>query len=128
MGAVEAEATATLAPIEIERDEESHLSELEPGQACLIVRRGPTAGTKFVLDKEVVSIGRNPESDIFLNDISVSRRHAEVRHESGRYSVTDLGSLNGTYLNRQRVDRSELSSGDEVQVGKFKLLFLAAPV
>ncbi len=124
MGTVEAEATATFSAIEAEADEEAQLAELEPGQACLIVRRGPAAGTKFILDKEVVAVGRHPQSDIFLNDITVSRRHAEVRRENEGYSVTDLGSLNGTYVNRERVDRSEMSSGDELQIGKFRLLFL----
>ena len=127
MGTVEAEATATFSAIESEADEEAHLGELDPGQACLIVRRGPAAGTKFILDKELVAVGRHPQSDIFLNDITVSRRHAEIRREAGSYLVTDLGSLNGTYVNRERVDKGEVASGDELQIGKFRLLFLAAP-
>lgn len=126
MGASEPDSTAMFAAVE-EADEETHLHDLEPGQACLIVRRGPAAGTKFVLDKPLVAVGRHPQSDIFLNDITVSRRHAEVRLEGTDYMVTDLGSLNGTYVNRERVDRSELSSGDELQIGKFRLLFLASP-
>jgi hypothetical protein len=125
MGTVEAEVTSTLSPIEVEAEEEAHLRELEPGQACLIVRRGPAAGTKFLLDREVVTVGRHRESDIFLNDITVSRRHAELHRDGDRYSVTDLGSLNGTYVNRSRVDSSKLTNGDELQVGKFRLLFLA---
>src|ERR1041385_1020957 len=88
--AVEAEATATLAPIEAEAEEETHLRELEPGQACLLVRRGPAAGTKFTLDGDIVTVGRHPQSDIFLNDITVSRRHAELRRSGGtRYGVQD---------------------------------------
>jgi pSer/pThr/pTyr-binding forkhead associated (FHA) protein len=122
---VEAEATATLAPIEVESEEDAHLRDLTSGQACLIVRRGPAAGTKFTLDGDVVTVGRHPQSDIFLNDITVSRRHAELRRSGTKYSVADLGSLNGTYVNRSRVDSSSLSSGDELQVGKFRLLFLA---
>lgn len=125
MGAVEAEATSSLSPIEAEAEEEGHLSELEPGQACLIVRRGPAAGTKFLLDRDLVTVGRHRESDIFLNDITVSRRHAELRRDGTRYAVSDLGSLNGTYVNRARVDSSTLASGDELQIGKFRLLFLA---
>jgi hypothetical protein len=126
MGASEADATATLEAIEVQADEELHLADLEPGQACLIVRRGPAAGTKFLLDKSIVAVGRHPQSDIFLNDITVSRRHAEIeRDASSTYQVTDLGSLNGTYVNRERVDRAPISSGDELQVGKFRLLFLA---
>ncbi len=127
MGTVEAEATATFPVVEVESDEEAQLAELEPGQACLIVRRGPAAGTKFILDKDLVAVGRHPQSDIFLNDITVSRRHAEIRRENSGYIVTDLGSLNGTYVNRERVDKSELASGDELQIGKFRLLFLAQP-
>src|SRR5687767_10848437 len=124
MGSVEAEATATLAPIEVETEEETHIRDLEPGQACLIVRRGPAAGTKFTLDTDTVTVGRHPQSDIFLNDITVSRRHAELRREGEGYAVADLGSLNGTYVNRSRVDSSPLASGDELQIGKFRLLFL----
>ena len=125
MGSADAESTAMFSPVEGDTDEETHLKDLEPGQACLIVRRGPSAGTKFILDKGLVAVGRHPQSDIFLNDITVSRRHAEVRLEDDAYVVTDLGSLNGTYVNRERVDRSELASGDELQIGKFRLLFLA---
>ena len=125
MGSVEAESTAMFQAVEPESDEDTHLKDLEPGQACLIVRRGPAAGTKFILDKKVVAVGRHPQSDIFLNDITVSRRHAEVRLEGDAYTVSDLGSLNGTYVNRERVDRSEVASGDELQIGKFRLLFLA---
>ena len=122
---VEAEATATLAPIEVETEEDTHLKELQSGQAALIVRRGPAAGTKFTLDGDLVTVGRHPQSDIFLNDITVSRRHAELRRTGSKYAVADLGSLNGTYVNRSRVDSSNLSSGDELQIGKFRLLFLA---
>ena len=95
----------------------------------MIVRRGPAAGTKFTMDGDIVTVGRHPQSDIFLNDITVSRRHAELAarraRAAGKYEVTDLGSLNGTYVNRARVDSSVLSSGDELQIGKFRLLFLA---
>jgi pSer/pThr/pTyr-binding forkhead associated (FHA) protein len=73
----------------------------------------------------VVTIGRHPESDVFLDDITVSRRHVEVRHNEGAFWAHDVGSLNGTYLNRERIDAAPLSSGDELQVGKFRLLFLA---
>lgn len=125
MGGVEAEATATLAPIEIETEESALIRELSPGQACLIVRRGPSAGTKFTFDTDVVTVGRHQQSDVFLNDITVSRRHAELRRDGAKYSVADLGSLNGTYVNRSRVDSSSLSTGDELQIGKFRLLFLA---
>ncbi len=98
------------------------------GGAVLVVTRGPNSGSRFVLsprDAGVVTIGRHPESDVFLDDITVSRRHAEVRREGGAYWAYDVGSLNGTYLNRQSIDAALLSNGDELQVGKFRLLFLA---
>lgn len=94
-----------------------------PG-AHLVVQRGPKAGSRIALDVALVTAGRHPESDIFLDDITVSRRHAEIRGDGSRYEVLDVGSLNGTYVNRQRIDRSELSNGDEVQIGKFKLVFV----
>ncbi len=112
---------------ELEEEGQEALEDLAPGQALLLVRRGPNAGSKFLVDKEVVSAGRHPESDIFLNDITVSRRHLEIQNEGGRYFVKDAGSLNGSYVNRERVEVAELSSGDEIQIGKFKLVFLAAP-
>jgi hypothetical protein len=98
------------------------------GGAVLVVTRGPNSGSRFVLSPDgggTVTIGRHPESDVFLDDITVSRRHAEVRYRDGGYWAHDVGSLNGTYLNRQRIDNAPLSTGDEVQVGKFRLLFLA---
>jgi pSer/pThr/pTyr-binding forkhead associated (FHA) protein len=97
--------------------------ELEPGQALLMMQRGPNAGSRFFVDQDVTTIGRHPESDIFLDDVTVSRKHAEVRREGGTFYVHDVGSLNGTYVNQTRVDDTELASGDEVQVGKFKLSF-----
>ena len=93
--------------------------------AMLVVQRGSKAGSRFALDKDVVTAGRHPDSDIFLDDITVSRRHAELRRVSdGTWLACDTGSLNGTYLNRERVDTAILKSGDELQIGKFKLVFL----
>ncbi len=101
------------------------LPDLPDGGGMLWVKRGPNAGSKFVLEAEVVRAGRHPDSDIFLDDITVSRRHAEfARRESG-YVVRDVGSLNGTYLNRERIEEALLANGDEVQIGKFKLVYLA---
>jgi hypothetical protein len=102
------------------------LEELEADQGVLVVKRGPNAGSTFLLDKDRTSAGRHPSSDIFLDDITVSRRHAEVMREGQRFLVKDVGSLNGTYVNRERVDVAELASGDELQIGKFKLMFFAA--
>jgi pSer/pThr/pTyr-binding forkhead associated (FHA) protein len=123
------DTTITFMPGELESDleEEIHVSpeELEGGRGVLIVRRGPNAGSKFFLDTPVTQIGRHPDSDIFLDDITVSRRHAEIRQAEGAgFSLHDVGSLNGTYVNRERVEEAELRSGDEIQIGKFKLVFL----
>lgn len=101
------------------------VSEMQAGSGVLVVKRGPDVGAKYLLDPEVTSVGRHPESDIFLDDITVSRRHAEFIRRGGGYVVKDVGSLNGTYVNRERIDEAELKSGDEVQVGKFKLVYLS---
>ncbi len=100
------------------------LEGLAVGQALLVVKRGPNAGSRFQLDKALVNAGRHPESDIFLDDVTVSRRHAEFRRVGDGYEVSDVGSLNGTYVNREPIEQSALSNGDEVQIGKFRLVFL----
>jgi len=89
----------------------------------MVVKRGPNAGSRFSLDKDLVSAGRHPDSDIFLDDITVSRRHAEIVRSGDDYRVRDVGSLNGTYLNRERIEDAPLRNGDELQIGKFKLVF-----
>lgn len=98
-----------------------------PGAASgmLVVRQGSKRGSRIALDAERIQIGRHPESDIFLDDITVSRRHAEILLTGDGHEVLDAGSLNGTYVNRDRVDRGPLSDGDELQVGKFKLVYVA---
>jgi hypothetical protein len=101
---------------------------LAPGSALLVVKRGPNAGSRFLLDQDVTSAGRHPDSDIFLDDVTVSRRHAEFRREGSGYTVHDVGSLNGTYVNRERIESAPLSGGDEVQIGKFRLVYLTAAV
>jgi pSer/pThr/pTyr-binding forkhead associated (FHA) protein len=100
---------------------------LPAGTALLAVRRGPNAGARFLLDHDVTTSGRHPDSDIFLDDVTVSRRHAEFHRESGVFTVRDVGSLNGTYVNRERVESATLGNGDEVQIGKFRLVFIAGP-
>ena len=100
---------------------------LPPGMALLVVRRGPNAGARFLLDHDVTTSGRHPDSDIFLDDVTVSRRHAEFHRDAGTFTVRDVGSLNGTYVNRERVEAATLSNGDEVQIGKFRLMFVAGP-
>lgn len=99
---------------------------LPAGSALLIVQRGPGAGSRYLLDTDVVSAGRHPESDIFLDDITVSRRHVEFHRAEGSYRVHDVGSLNGTYVNRDRIDDALLQNGDEVRIGKFRLVFFAS--
>lgn len=125
----DASTTITFLPGELESDldEEIHISpeELEGGRGVLVVKRGPNAGSKFFLDTDVTTIGRHPESEIFLDDITVSRRHAEIRRSAAGFSLNDIGSLNGTYVNRERVEDGDLHSGDEIQIGKFKLVFLS---
>jgi pSer/pThr/pTyr-binding forkhead associated (FHA) protein len=123
------EHTITLAPIDADTDEDLAVGvdDLPDGAATLVVTRGPGSGSRFLLDADVVQVGRHPESDIFLDDVTVSRRHAELARVDGGWRVRDVGSLNGTYVNRQRIeDEVVLANGDEVQIGRFKLVFLTA--
>jgi FHA domain-containing protein/zinc ribbon protein len=120
LATAEAEGTGEEAELAVSLDE------LEPGQGLLVIMRGSEAGSKFLLDKDITTCGRHPSSDIFLDDITVSRRHAEILREDTRFLVKDTGSLNGSYVNRERVDVAELVSGDELQIGKFKLMFFTA--
>ena len=121
--------TITIAPVEVgdlEEEQAVSVTDLPDGMGMLVVKRGPNAGSRFALEADVTKAGRHPESDIFLDDITVSRRHAEfVRQDTG-YLVRDVGSLNGTYLNRERIEETRMTNGDEVQIGKFKLVFLSA--
>jgi pSer/pThr/pTyr-binding forkhead associated (FHA) protein len=97
---------------------------LASDSAMLVVKRGPNAGSRFLLDQPVTSAGRHPSSDVFLDDMTVSRRHAEFRQDSGEIRVVDIGSLNGTYVNRAVVDSRVLTNGDEIQMGTFRLVFV----
>ena len=101
--------------------------QLPPGMALLVVRRGPNAGARFLLDHDITTSGRHPDSDIFLDDVTVSRRHAEFHRSPHGFTVRDVGSLNGTYVNRERVESATLNNSDEVQIGKFRLVFIAGP-
>ncbi|HEU4866913.1 MAG TPA: FHA domain-containing protein [Actinomycetota bacterium] len=98
------------------------VEEIEEGKAVLVVKKGPEAGTNFFLEKDVVTCGRDAASDIFLDDVTVSRRHAEIRRDSSGFKIVDSDSLNGTFVNRNRVDSAALKNGDEIQIGKFKLV------
>jgi len=98
---------------------------LPVGNAMLVVQRGPGSGNRFLLDKDLVQAGRHPNSDIFLDDVTVSRRHADFNRTGATFTVRDSGSLNGTYVNRDRIDEVLLKDGDEVQIGKYRLMFYA---
>jgi len=105
----------------------SPIEDLPAGSALLVVKRGPNAGSRFLLDQPVTSAGRHPGSDIFLDDVTVSRRHAEFRWENGDVRIIDVGSLNGTYVNREPAQSAVLVNGDEVLIGKFRLVFMTTP-
>ena len=98
---------------------------LPAGHALLVVQRGPSAGSRFLLDQDEVTAGRHNDSEIFLDDVTVSRRHAVFTREGGEFSVADAGSLNGTYVNRDRIDKVILRDSDEVQIGKYRLVFFS---
>ncbi len=124
------ETTITFLPNEstgelVEEELSVSLDEVPAEAGVLVVKRGPNAGSRFALEDDVVHAGRHPDSEIFLDDITVSRRHAEFQRQGGGVVVRDVGSLNGTYLNRERIEEAPLHNGDEVQIGKFKLVFLA---
>jgi pSer/pThr/pTyr-binding forkhead associated (FHA) protein len=110
------------------RVDDGTVASLRPGTALLRVDHGPNAGSRFLLDAEVTTVGRHPNSDIFLDDVTVSRKHAQFLRAEGGFAVKDVGSLNGTYVNRSRIDvPTSLQTGDEVQIGKFRLLVHLAP-
>ncbi|MDR1441084.1 MAG: FHA domain-containing protein [Bifidobacteriaceae bacterium] len=100
---------------------------LPPTSALLVVLRGPNAGSRFLLDADSTTAGRSTKADIFLDDVTVSRRHANFDRSGTGFAVRDLGSLNGTYVNRERVDQAVLAAGDEVQIGKYRLTFHPSP-
>ena len=98
---------------------------LPVGHALLVVQKGPGAGSRFLLDIDTVAAGRHPHSEIFLDDVTVSRRHAVFERSGSTFNVSDAGSLNGTYVNRDRIEEVQLQDGDEVQIGKYRLVFFA---
>lgn len=131
-----ARTTAHLDPVEtgadlrasgVEADVKAAIEALPPGSALLVVQYGPSAGARFLLEVGRVTAGRDTKADIFLDDITVSRRHCEFLNESGVVTVRDVGSLNGTYVNRSRTEESTLRAGDEVQIGKFRFTFHPSP-
>ncbi len=132
------DATATISigtPPEKADTSDRHLSPVDAaavdalpaGSAMLVVQKGPSAGSRFLLDQDEVTAGRHNDSEIFLDDVTVSRRHAVFTREGGEFSVADAGSLNGTYVNRDRIDKVVLKDSDEVQIGKYRLVFFSGP-
>ena len=122
--------TITFVPIdqqgELEEEFQVPITELSHGFGILVIKRGPNPGSRHKLEKEITTVGRHPDSDIFLDDITVSRRHVEFIKTEFGYKIKDVGSLNVTYLNRERIEEAELANSDEIQIGKFKLVFLEA--
>jgi pSer/pThr/pTyr-binding forkhead associated (FHA) protein len=125
---VDDDTTAALALIEDRQNLEVELGDildqLPAGLGLLVVRRGPNAGSTYVLDLDVTRLGRHPDSEIFLDDVTVSRRHAVIDRRPDGYEISDGGSLNGTYLDHERVERAALRDMQEIQVGRFVLTFV----
>jgi pSer/pThr/pTyr-binding forkhead associated (FHA) protein len=99
------------------------IADLAEGQGLVIVARGPNAGSTYLVDADAVTVGRHPDSTIFLDDITVSRRHSVIERVDDDFRIRDVGSLNGTYVNHDRVDEAAITNGDEIQVGRFVLVF-----
>ena len=119
------ETTQTYTPEEV-GDDDGPLEELATDGPALVVRSGGgRAGEQFIPQDERTTVGRSPDCDIFLDDVTVSRKHAVLLEQSGDYRIEDLGSLNGTFVNRKRIEApTQLESGDEVQIGKYRLSFI----
>lgn len=111
----------------LDAQEVAAVDALPSGSALLIVKRGASDGSRFLLDTDVTLAGRHPNADIFLDDVTVSRKHVQFVRSGSQFEVKDLASLNGTYLNGARIDVAPLANGDEVQIGKFKLTFYSSP-
>jgi pSer/pThr/pTyr-binding forkhead associated (FHA) protein len=124
----EEDTTVSLALIEDRQSLDDELGglldQLPEGIGMLVVRRGPNAGSTFVLEQDETKVGRHPDSDIFLDDVTVSRRHAVVRKAADGYEVSDAGSLNGTYIDHERVEAGPLKDMNELQIGRFVLTFV----
>ncbi|WP_374196190.1 FHA domain-containing protein [Agromyces sp. ISL-38] len=122
------EAAAQLSAVDADTtaEEQEAIAALPSGSALLIVRRGPNSGARFLLDTDVTTVGRHPDADIFLDDVTVSRKHAEFLRHGTAFEVKDLSSLNGTYFDGVRIETALLSDGAEVQIGKFRLTFYAS--
>ena len=127
LGHFDAAEPESAAPIALTAEEVAAVSALPRTSALLIMQRGPSVGARFLLDAERTVAGRSPDADIFLDDVTVSRKHAEFVRELDNFVVRDIGSLNGTYVNRTRIESAVLRPGDEVQIGKYRLTFHPSP-
>ncbi len=126
---VVADATGALPPAsgeEMPTGPTPIVADVPESSAVLVIRKGPDTGARYLLNKDVVTVGRSPDSDVFLDDVTVSRNHAEFLHGASGWLLRDKKSLNGTYVNRVLVDEARLTPGDEVQLGKFNFMFWAA--
>ena len=119
----DAQATVSYQPSEEER--EALVASPRPDRATLVIRSGGRAGETYEITAKRTTIGRHPDADIFLDDVTVSRNHAVIAKEAKSFVISDANSLNGTYLNRKRIEKQALADGDELQIGKFKLTFIA---
>ena len=127
-GVVDAAVERDVPLVGLSQQDSAAIAALPPGTALLLVGHGPTTGARFLLDSQVTTVGRHPHADIFLDDVTVSRKHAVfLALEGGGYGVRDSGSLNGTYVNRQRVEEAALRAGDEVQIGKYRMSYHPGP-
>lgn len=111
---------------QLSAEEQAAVDSLPIGNALLIVRKGPNKGSRFLLDSDLVTVGRHPNADVFLDDVTVSRRHAEIKRSGGTFAVTDLASLNGTYYQGNRVETQELENESELQIGKYHFTFYSS--
>ena len=112
---------------ELSSEEAAAIAALPSGSALLVVIKGPNDGARFLLDQDQTSVGRHPNADIFLDDVTVSRRHCEFERKGSSFLLRDLGSLNGTYRSGRTIDVVQLADGDEIQIGKFRMTFFASP-
>lgn len=110
-------------PVRLSQQDQVAVEALAEDHALLIVHHGPNAGARFLLDVDLTVAGRSVSCDIFLDDVTVSREHAHFVRQGTTFAVRDAGSLNGTYVNRERVAEATLTAGDEVQIGKYRLTF-----
>ncbi len=122
-----AESAVEPVAIPLSKGDTEAVAALPPGSALLIVQRGPNTGARFLLDREVTNAGRSASSDIFLDDVTVSRKHCQFIRKNGRHLIRDSGALNGTYVNRERADQVVLNAGDEVQIGKYRMTYHPSP-